>query len=141
MHQLSCGGIQAQQQIAFDVHLPSIHLRCLWTAETLSKGLERHFKGCQTRALCRYTCMAFLSCQGSWPVHSSHRITPNEYTSLFSLYAWLRSTSGAVHSGVPAWDLELSHVLRLTLDRPKSQTCSFTHCHAVESRALATDIA
>ena len=36
---------------------------------------------------------------------------------------WPRSTSGAVHSGVPAWLLADIHVLRRTRDSPKSQTC------------------
>ena len=33
----------------------------------------------RSQACCaRLACMAFLSCQGSWPVHSSHRMTPKE---------------------------------------------------------------
>ena len=36
---------------------------------------------------------------------------------------WPLSTSGAVHSGVPAWLLADIHVLRRTRDSPKSQTC------------------
>ena len=43
--------------------------------------------------------------------------------------AWLRRTSGAVHSGVPAWLLVESQVLRRCLDSPKSHTCaSDTDC-------------
>ena len=41
-------------------------------------------QACQSRT-CAVTCMAFLSCQGSWPMKSSHRMTPKLYTSLFSL--------------------------------------------------------
>ena len=36
---------------------------------------------------------------------------------------WPRSTSGAVHSGVPAWLLADIHVLLRTRDSPKSHTC------------------
>lgn len=39
------------------------------------------------------------------------------------MVTWPRSTSGAVHSGVPAWLLADIHVLLRTRDSPKSHTC------------------
>ena len=47
------------------------------------------------------TCMAFRFDHGASPVSSSHRTTPYEYTSAASSYFSQRSTSGAIHSGVP----------------------------------------
>ena len=40
-----------------------------------------------------------------------------------TMLTWPRSTSGAVHSGVPAWLLADIQVLLRTRDSPKSHTC------------------
>lgn len=85
--QLALGG----EALKHDIKLPLI---CIYPAnicdvcaqlKSLSKDEGCHFEGCKYVYTAGCTCMAFLSCQGSWPVHSSHRITPKEYTSLFSL--------------------------------------------------------
>mmetsp|Transcript_6162 Transcript_6162/g.27752 ORF Transcript_6162/g.27752 Transcript_6162/m.27752 type:complete len:215 (-) Transcript_6162:2894-3538(-) len=62
------------------------------------------------------------SSHGYFKVMSSHRTTANEYTLERSSVGSFRSTSGAIHSGVPPGDLELRYVLCLSRDMPKSET-------------------
>ena len=57
-------------------------------------------KGGECSLKCQLACMGDMSAQGCWHVASSHSMTPYEYTSLFSLKLWLRSTSGAHLRGI-----------------------------------------
>ena len=54
-------------------------------------------------------------------------MTPKLKMSLFSSEGSLRSTSGAIHSGVPALDLDDKKVWFFILERPKSHTFT-TQC-------------
>ena len=58
---------------------------------------------------------------------SSQKITPYENTSLFSSLGSLRSTSGAIHSGVPALLLDERNVWFFMRLSPKSHTFT-TQC-------------
>ena len=62
------------------------------------------------------------SSHGYLSVISSQRMTANEYTSDRSSVGSFRSTSGAIHSGVPPGDFELRYVLCFRRDMPKSET-------------------
>lgn len=77
------------------------------------------------------TAAELRSFHGSYPVINSYKITPNEYTSAFSLDGSLRSTSGAVHSAVPKfWRLD-RYVLYFRRESPKS------HTHTLQSRSTS----
>jgi hypothetical protein len=70
------------------------------------------------------TCAGLRPFHGCCIVMSSHKITPKLYTSHFSFDGSPRRNSGAIHSGVPATDLEDMKVFALNLDKPKSPTWS-----------------
>ena len=86
---------------------------------SMSSGISSCFPAKPTAPT---TCMGFIPDHGSFMVASSHNMTPKDHTSAFSSLSSFLSTSGAIHSGVPAFVFELRDVFRLTRDNPKSHT-------------------
>jgi hypothetical protein len=104
--------------------------RCLGSSsqQDSTRAASSGTVSCGIGSLLFWNATAPTTCAGLRPFHgccivmSSHKITPKLYTSHFSFDGSPRRNSGAIHSGVPATDLEDMKVFALNLDKPKSPT-------------------